>query len=352
MIDVRVEHDGEVVHCREFGLFAGLQQGQRARLVPARQLTGVRRGERFTITVEDQAGGGTGQFPLAASDFRLPRDGGGGWIDLTDDVVSTESPFDLEIFARDGGVAAREVIESRMTIDDPPASFSQGEHPVIVVSDLPMYRVIDDLCARCGAHWWLEEGRLVVRDEFAEDAAEIVASQIEETPEGVWLRPDRWMPLGTRVKTSEGDAGVVRDVRIGGEPPVLWIHVGRPPRPQPAPAHRVWTLPATLDEPRPVSIKLPSGRGDEVVASADLMVREGPGFLEELPLRQGFPLRVELRRGGVSTELPVAWVGSPGEPGEAYHLAAREGRVELDELSVQVAGDASLAASQINLDKR
>ena len=352
MIDVRVQRADEVVLCRECTLLSGLQRGQRAHLVLAQQLTGVRRGERFTIIVDDEAGGGTGQFPLVACGFRLPRDGDGGWIDLIDDVISTEEPFVLEIFAREDGVAARDVIESRIPIEDPPASLSAREYPVVVVSDLPVHRVVDDLCARCGAHWWLKEGRLVVRDELSDAPTEVVASGIEETPVGIWLRPDRWIPLGTRVKTSDGDAGVVRDVRIEGEPPVLWIHVGQPPRPQPAPPRRVWTMPATLHEPRPVSAKLPSGRGDDVVASADLMVRQGPDFRETLPLRRGTPLRVELQRGGVSTELPVAWVGSPGEPGDAYHLTAPECRAELDQLSVEVAGNASIAASKINLDKQ
>ena len=351
MIDVRVERADEVVLCRECILHSGLQRGQRAHLVLAQQLTGVRVGERFTITVEDPASGSTAPFPLVVRDFRLPRDGDGGWIDLSDDVVSTEPPFGMEIFARQDGVAAGDVIESRIPLDDPPTSFSQREYPVVVVSDLPMYRVIDDLCARCGAHWWLEDRRLVVRDEFSDARTEIVPSGIEETPEGIWLRPDRWTPLGTPLNTADGDAGVVTAVRIEGEPPVLWIHCGRPPRPQPAPPHWVWTLPATLHQPRPVSVDLPSGRGGDVVASADLMVREGPDFRETLPLRQGTPLRVELQRGGVSTELPVAWVGSPGEPGDAYGLTATECRAELDRLSVKVSGNASMAAGKIDLDQ-
>lgn len=343
MIEITAKYQNDTVHCKDVELVGGLNSGLFARLVLAQNLTGIRRGEHVLLSVND--GDQDVEMRFVVNRFRLPRDGAGGWIEMTDDVVSNQEPFGLEIFASKDRVGPEDVIKSRVPLDKVPKCFSRMGFPVVTVSDVPLSRVLDDLCARCETFWWIDGDHLVIGNELPE-VVNTIGTHIEETETGVWMRPQRWVPLASIVK-SESESGLVTAIRVSGDPPVLEIHLGEAPKATRALSTRVWTLSASICSVDPFEVELPSGReGAQVSASSVLMVRDSPDFRERLPLSKGTKIRAEICRGGVSTELPIAYAWTPGDVSEVYEVTASEYLARFDRFSMHVRQEASITAQE------
>lgn len=344
MIEITARYQNYALRCKNIELVGGLNSGLFARLILAQKLTGVQRGEPVFLSMDD--GERNVEMRLVVNRFRLPRDGAGGWIEMTDDVVSNKEPFGLEIFASRDRVGPEDIIRSRVPLDNVPICFSRMGFPVVTVSDVPLSRVLDDLCARCETFWWIDGDHLVIGNELPVVVNTIVTN-IEETETGLWMRPQQWVPLASIVE-SESESGLVTAIRVRGDPPVLEIHLGEAPKATRALPTRVWTLSASIGLIDPFEVELPSGReGAQVSASSVLMIRDSPDFRERLPLSKGTKIRAEICRGGVSTELPNAYAWSPGDVSEVYEVTASEYLAKFDKFSTHVRQEASITAQEV-----
>ncbi|MBN69064.1 MAG: hypothetical protein CME32_07300 [Gimesia sp.] len=347
MIDLTVMFQGSEIRVKDIEIVGGLNSGIYARVVLAQNLVSIQVGDLFDISITY----GTNQkigMRLAVSRFHLPKEGAGGWIAMTDDVVSTQPSFDLEIFASREGVTPVEVIGSRIPLVQAPDSFKESKFLVVTVSDVTVAQMIEDFCARCGMFWWTDSEKLIISNEAA-DAVEMNGQLTYETETGMWMRSETWVPLASRVRSTEVELGVATGFRVGGTPAVLEVHLGEIPVATLASPKQVWKMPALIASTKPFEATLPSGRETEpeLSASASLMIRESSKFRERLPLPPGTKLRVELYRGGVSTELPIAYVWSPGNAAEVYELIASEFQSQFDNFTANVKMDASITAQNI-----